>query len=40
MTDSLSLVTPHDRPDDKSAADMKVEAGAVLHLVLTLRGGN
>ncbi|ORY82992.1 ubiquitin [Leucosporidium creatinivorum] len=26
-------------PDDKSATDMKVEAGSTLHLVLTLRGG-
>ena len=31
----LSLI----RPDDKTAVEMKVEAGAILHLVLTLRGG-
>jgi hypothetical protein len=28
------------RPEDKTAAEMKVDAGAVLHLVLTLRGGS
>ncbi|GAA6038686.1 hypothetical protein JCM8097_002345 [Rhodosporidiobolus ruineniae] len=26
-------------PDDKSAQELKVEAGSTLHLVLTLRGG-
>lgn len=41
----LSLLTPassthcRDRPDDKTAQELKVEAGSTLHLVLTLRGG-
>lgn len=27
------------RPDDKTAKDFNITAGAVLHLVLALRGG-
>jgi len=36
---SVELTVDRYRPDDKTARDLNIIAGAVLHLVLALRGG-
>jgi hypothetical protein len=38
MTSPFYSLRAH-RPDDKTARDFNITAGAVLHLVLALRGG-
>ena len=35
----VELTVYGSRPDDKTARDLNISAGAVLHLVLALRGG-
>ena len=35
----MELTVDYRRPDDKTAREQNINAGAVLHLVLALRGG-
>lgn len=35
----VELMFDYRRPDDKTAREQNIAAGAVLHLVLALRGG-
>lgn len=39
VLDADSFNSPLDRQDDKTAGDFGITPGAVLHLVLALRGG-
>ncbi|KAG7043559.1 ubiquitin-like protein 1 [Colletotrichum scovillei] len=39
-TETIPLTRCSNRVDDKSASEYGLEAGATLHLVLALRGGN